>query len=122
MDAYVILLQLVLVIFYIFNDITTDSLDDIGKAHRAVKLPHSGGSIMELDLGDECDIMPKAVGGDATTYQCDSYWVDYNDTPETLFVSGYADNGSTTGLGAFAVDYGVGYVGRFVGFRTFDIV
>ena len=108
--------------FYIFNDITTDSLDDVGKAHRAVKLPHSEGYIMEFDLGDECDIIPKAVGGSTTTYQCDYYWVNYDETPETLLVGGGAHDGSSSGLGAFNVRNGVGYVYRNVGFRTFDIV
>lgn len=112
----------VLPTFYVFNDITTDSLDDIDKAHRAVKLPHNEGLIKEFDLGGECDIIPKTIGGSATTYQCDYYWVDYNDTPETLLVGGRAHHGSAAGLGAFHVHLGVGLVHRNVGFRTFDIV
>lgn len=112
----------VLPIFYVFNDITTDSLDDIDKAHRAVKLPHNEGLIKEFDLGGECDIIPKTIGGSATTYQCDYYWVNYDDTPETLLVGGNANYGSAAGLGAFIVGHGVGLVNRYVGFRSFNIL
>ena len=107
---------------YIFDNPEnfTDSLDDISNADRTFTLPHNMGHIRQIDLNTNGDIVPLSVDGGATAYHCDYYYVDYNDTPETLLVGGGADSGSGAGLGYFSCSTAVGYGGPHFGFRTLN--
>lgn len=97
----------------------TDDLEEAKtNAVRSLQQPHGGGYIKEWHIGANADMIPKAVGGTSSTYMCDYYWVNYDDTPETLFVGGRLYNGSTAGLGRFDSYYHVGSVFPLVGFRT----
>ena len=109
---------------YIFDNPEnfTDSLDDISNADRTFTLPHSGGYIKQIDLNTNGDIVPLSTGGGSIYYHCDYYYVDYNDTPETLLVGGRADNGSSAGLGYFSCNRAVGGGGPRIGFRTLNLL
>lgn len=97
----------------------TDDLEEAKtNAVRSLQQPHGGGYIKEWHIGANADMIPKAVGGTSSTYMCDYYWVNYDDTPETLFVGGRLAYGSTAGLGRFGSYYPVGIVFPIVGFRT----
>ena len=97
----------------------TDSLSGIEeKADRSYKQVHNEGYTKEWHLGSSADIVPKAIGGNTTQYMCDYYWVNYDDTPETLVVGGLAPNGAGAGLCAFHSRFGVGRSGAAVGFRS----
>lgn len=76
---------------YIINDPDkfTDTLSDAPtNADRVVVSGHTGGYITKWALGEYADIIPVSVGGSATTYMCDLYWVDYDNTQDTLLVGG----------------------------------
>lgn len=109
---------------YIFDNPEnfTDSLDDISNADRAFTLPHNNGYIRQIDLNTNGDIIPLSVGGSSSTYHCDQYWVDYNDTPETLLVGGGAYYGSGAGLGRFGCHNAVGNGHPRIGFRTLNLL
>lgn len=97
----------------------TDSLTGIEeKADRSYKQPHNEGYVKEWHIGDHADMVPQSVGGNTTQYKCDYYWVNYDDTPETLIVGGCADTGARAGLGAFASNLGVSIAWAAVGFRS----
>ena len=97
----------------------TDNLEEAKtNAVRSLQQPHGEGYIKEWHIGVNADMIPKAVGGTSSTYMCDYYWVNYDDTPETLFVGGRLNLGSAAGLGSFISHYRVGYVYPRVGFRT----
>lgn len=109
---------------YIFDDPTkfTDSLDNIADADRTFSLPHNSGNIQTIYLGSDADIVPKTVGGSDLQYHCDYLWVDYDNTPDTLYVGGRAATGSHAGLGCFGCGYGVGDAAAYAGFRTLSIL
>ena len=97
----------------------TDDLEEAKtNAARSLQQPHSEGYIKEWHIGTNADMIPKAVGGTSSTYMCDYYWVNYDDTPETLFVGGRLNGGSNAGLGRFYSRHLVGGVLPRVGFRT----
>lgn len=97
----------------------TDDLEEAKtNAVRSLQQPHGEGYIKEWHIGVNADMIPKAVGGTSSTYMCDYYWVNYDDTPETLFVSGRLAHSSFAGLGVFYSYYPVGNVDPYVGFRT----
>ena len=97
----------------------TDSLSGIEeKADRSYKQVHNEGYTKEWHLGSSADIVPKAIGGNTTQYMCDYYWVNYDDTPETLFVGGRATDGAPAGLGYFDSSYDVGHSYTSIGFRS----
>ena len=97
----------------------TDSLEGVEeKADRIYKQPHNQGCIKEWHLGDSADIVPESIGGNTTQYKCDYYWVNYDDTPETLLVGGYAAHGGAAGLGRFGSNYLVSYTWTHAGFRS----
>lgn len=97
----------------------TDDLEEAKtNAVRSLQQPHGEGYIKEWHIGVNADMIPKAVGGTSSTYMCDYYWVNYDDTPETLLVGGRLALGSAAGLGYFHSHYLVGYVAPSVGFRT----
>ena len=97
----------------------TDSLDNIGSVYsRKYTLPHDEGFIKERYTEVNGDIAPISVGGSATTYSCDYYWVNYDDTPETLLVGGRLAAGSYAGLGGFGCNRRVSGSDTHVGFRT----
>lgn len=92
-----------------------------GKMTVAGKEIASDGCIKDFDLGSKGEIIPSVVGGSATTYMCDYHWYNAASTSlRTLFVGGYADNGSAAGLGYFNSYNGVGDVNSGVGFRTLN--
>ena len=83
----------------------------------------SDGYTKDYDLGETGEIIPSVVGGSTTTYMCDYHWCNASSTAlRTLFVSGYAFNGSLAGLGCFYSNNGVGYASASVGFRTLNKV
>ena len=97
----------------------TDNLEEAKtNAVRSLQQPHGEGYIKEWHIGVNADMIPKAVGGTSSTYMCDYYWVNYDDTPETLLVGGRLPLGSSAGLGLFGSYALVGYVLPCVGFRT----
>ena len=97
----------------------TDSLEGIEeKADRTYKQPHNEGYIKEWHLGDAADMVPQSIGGNTTQGKCDYYWVNYDDTPETLWVGGSARYGSDAGLGSFHSANGVSYAGTYVSFQS----
>ena len=97
----------------------TDNLEEAKtNAVRSLQQPHGEGYIKEWHIGVNADMIPKAVGGTSSTYMCDYYWVNYDDTPETLIVGGRLLNGSLAGLGYFGSHLHVGGVFPHVGFRT----
>lgn len=81
----------------------TDSLDDIEeKAARSFKMPHSEGDIKQIFNGQYGDTVPEAIGGSTSTYHCDHYWINYNNTPKTLVVGGSLAYGAQAGLSSFS--------------------
>ena len=93
----------------------TDSLDNIKYSRRYSTLPTTSSSIKSLQLGEYADMVPKTVGGSATTYMCDYYW--QNSNLNTLLVGGYVGYGSNAGLADFSGDSSVGGAGAIVGAR-----
>ena len=107
---------------YIINDPDkfTDTLSDAPtNADRVVVSGHAGGYITKWALGEYADIIPVSVGGSATTYMCDHYWVDYDNTQNTLLVGGGAIYGSGAGLARFDSADGSGNVNATVSLRYF---
>lgn len=93
----------------------TDSLDNIKYSRRYSTLPTTNGSIKSLQLGEYADMVPKTVGGSATTYMCDYYW--QNSNLNTLLVGGGVDDGSNAGLAYFDGYDSVGGANARVGAR-----
>lgn len=101
----------------------TDDLDEAKtNADRSLQQPHSEGYIKEWHIGNDADIVPKSTGGTSSTYICDYYWVNYDDTPETLIVGSRLCVGSSAGLGRFNSLLHVGAASPYVGFRTINRV
>lgn len=97
----------------------TDTLEGIEeKADRIYSQPHSEGYIKEWHLGSAADMVPQSTGGNTTQFKCDYYWVNYDDTPEGLWVGGRAAYGSGAGLGTFYSHFHVSYSYSDVGFRS----
>ena len=100
----------------------TDSLKGIEEvADRNYKQPHSEGYIKEWHLGNTADIIPESIGGNTTLNKCDRYWVNYDDTPETLLVGGGALSGAHAGLGALYSNDGVSLSRTNAGFRSVSV-
>lgn len=79
----------------------------------------SDGYIKAFDLGETAEIIPSAVGGNATTYICDYHYCNASSTAlRTLLVGGRAAGSGTAGLGFFDSIYNVGGAASHVGFRT----
>ena len=93
----------------------TDSLDNIKYSRRYSTLPTTNGSIKSLQLGEYADMVPKTVGGSATTYMCDYY--QQNSNLNTLLVGGGVSDGSNAGLASFYSSNSVSYAGAYVGAR-----
>lgn len=91
-------------------------------ADRVVVSGHTGGYITKWALGEYADIIPVSVGGSATTYMCDHYWVDYDNTQNTLLVGGRANLGSDAGLANFNSTNSSGNVNANVSLRYFFFV
>lgn len=110
---------------YIINDPNkfTDTLSDAPtNADRVVVSGHTGGYITKWALGEYADIIPVSVGGSATTYMCDHYWVNYDNTQNTLLVGGMAYYGSTAGLAYFNSTSGSDYASVTIGFRCLTLI
>lgn len=78
----------------------TDTVDNIKYSRMYSTLPTKTGYIKSLQLGEYADIVPKTLGGSATTYMCDTYYLDiYNHRVHNVpaFVGG--DTTSYTGGG-----------------------
>lgn len=77
------------------------------------------GWIETFDLGSKAEIIPSSIGGSESTYKCDHHWCNADSIEKrTLLVGGGAHSGGWAGLGCFDSDYGVGYAGANVGFRS----
>lgn len=110
---------------YIINDPNkfADTLSEAANnADRVIVSGHTGGYITEFSLGEYADIVPVNVGGSSTTYICDYYWVDYDNTQDTLLVGGPAVNGSIAGLAYFDSANGSGSATVYVGFRCLTLL
>ena len=104
------------------TDKFTDALSDAPtNADRVGVSGHTGGYITKWALGEYADIIPVSIGGSATTYMCDHYWVDYDNTQNTLLVGGRASHGSRAGLAGFNASVS-GLVNANVGLRYFFFV
>lgn len=53
---------------------------------------------------------------------CDHYWVDYDNTQNTLLVGGRANNGSSAGLANFLSSSGSDFVVAHVSFRCLTLI
>ena len=93
----------------------TDSLDNIKYSRRYSTLPTTNGSIKSLQLGEYADMVPKTVGGSATTYMCDYY--QQNSNLNTLLVGGGVHDGFDAGLAGFYGNRSVGSTGAYFGAR-----
>lgn len=93
----------------------TDSLDNIKYSRMYSTLPTTSGNIKSLQLGEYADMVPKTIGGNATTYMCDYYW--QNSNLNTLLVGGSVDSGANAGLAGFRSYYSVGDASSDVGAR-----
>lgn len=91
-----------------------------GKA--STDILHAAGYITKWALGEYADIIPVSVGGSATTYMCDHYWVNYDNTQNTLLVGGRTAYGSSAGLAYFNSTSGSGYANALVGFRCLTLI
>ena len=89
--------------------------DNIKYSRRYSTLPTTNGSIKSLQLGEYADMVPKTVGGSATTYMCDYYW--QNSNLNTLLVGGRVGRGSDEGLASFYGDHSVSNTYADVGAR-----
>ena len=77
------------------------------------------GWIGTFDLGSKAEIIPSSIAGSESTYKCDYHWCNIDSVENrTLLVGGGAADGGRAGLGPFDSDYGVGYAGTLVGFRS----
>lgn len=97
------------------KDDYTDSLDNIKYSRKYSNLPTSESYIKSFQLGEYADIVPKTVGGSASTYMCDYYW--QNSSLNTLLVGGGVDHGSGAGLASFDGYDSVGVASTNVGAR-----
>lgn len=79
-------------------------------------IPQSSGWIKSMELGENADFVPKTIGGGATTYMCDYYWI--SSSTNTLLVGGLALNGSYAGLGYFLADRGVSLAYAYISARS----
>lgn len=115
---------------YVINnpDNYTDNLDTAKTVcDYSQIMPHSSAYIKERgslnNSNTIIDIIPSnASGASSTTYMCDYYWMNYDDNPETLLVSGCLSDGSRAGLGAFGAAYAVGILYRYFGFMTIKVL
>lgn len=79
-------------------------------------LASAGGNyVSAMQLGEQWDMIPTAVGGGSTTYYCDGYWASTGG--ELLLVGGAADLGARCGLSCAASVDGFGYSDARVGSR-----
>lgn len=100
----------------------TDSLDTAKQnADKTFTLARTQNYITEFHISDDAEITPKTVGSQ-TNKLYDYYWVNYDDSPETLLVGGGFSTGSSAGLGGFHSNSGVGTSASIVGFRTVAVL
>ena len=77
------------------------------------------GWIKAFNLGSNAEIIPSSIGGSQSTYKCDYHWCNADFIEKrTLLVGGYANDGSSAGLGYFLSSSGVSYADTHVGFRS----
>lgn len=101
----------------------TDNLDTIkSNKDSFFTLCSNEGYTKSWILGETAEMMPASVGASPSTYMCDYYWVNYDDTPETLRVGGCAIAGGGAGLGGFDAGNGVSRSSANVGFRTLTLM
>lgn len=86
-----------------------------GRTISGVLSSASGEYSTAMELGAYWDMLPKAVGGSATTYYCDGYWAS---TGGELLIAGcYAADGSRCGLAYVRSDDAFSLSGAAVGAR-----
>lgn len=106
---------------YIINDpdkYTDDLATAQANAVRSFQMPHNEGYIKEWQIGQYGDTIPKTLGGNSTQYMCDYYHVNYDDTPEALFVGGGVSDGSVSGFSCFSAAPAVSTASSAGGFRS----
>ena len=83
----------------------------------------SAGYIKEWDLGSTAEIIPRLVGGNASTYKCDYHLFGTKGaTPRILVVGGHADIGSYSGLGTFFSSGNYKSSFPYLGFRSVCVI
>lgn len=96
-----------------------DAVSDIANMVLSGLEVHTDGYTKEWDLGTTAEIIPRLMGGNITQYKCDHHWTGSKNTGlRTLFLGGYAADGSRAGWGGFASNEFVGASFAYVGFRT----
>lgn len=73
------------------------------------------GFITDMEFGDGCYFVPKAVGGGSSTHWCDAAWAATNG--QLLLVGGASDHGLASGLSASASDNGFSRANAVYGAR-----
>lgn len=95
------------------DDLNGDGYEKVGEEI------HQNGYTKLFDLGDAAHIIPNVMGGDTTTYKCDSHEVgSANRTPRTLSVGGAAYSDAEGGLGYFSSGNSAGRSWTSIGFRS----
>lgn len=71
------------------------------------EVPRVEGYIKEMFIGEDGDMLPRSVGGSASTYFCDYFYTNAEESPgiSVLASGGSAPAGSAAGLALLAVDY-----------------
>lgn len=100
-----------------------DTIEDIANMTLTGEEVYDNGYIKEFGLGSTAEIIPRLNGGNATEYKCDYHYSISNEpNPRTLFLGGYAHDGSNAGLGHFHSNVGVGGSNAYVGFRSVCVI
>lgn len=96
-----------------------DSASNIANMTMSGLEIHKDRFIKEWDLGYTGEIIPRLMGGEATTYKCDYHYAGAkSNSLRTLFLGGNAIDGGAAGLGFFYTGAGVGASGSYFGFRA----
>ena len=80
--------------------------------------PNSNGIIMEFDLDETGEIIPKYMVNSALKYKCDYHICDISAGKRTLKVGGCASNGNDAGLCNLDTSDTANAISSFVGFRS----
>ena len=80
--------------------------------------PNSNGIIMEFDLDETGEIIPKYMVNSALKYKCDYHICDISAGKRTLEVGGCASNGNDAGLCNLDTSDTANAISSFVGFRS----
>lgn len=79
--------------------------------------PTTGQWVKKINNNAAADLFCQEGGGGNTTYFCDHYWTNANDSDRTLLLGACAGDGSRAGLFNLDSDYGLGFAYVYVGTR-----